>query len=127
MDRPSSTADIGGGQFGVGHAAEKFASKRLGEKFKLTHFVGTENAGLAAFGKLFEELPAEGGFSRSRSRADDVKTGIEKLKAVEIVEAGKPFGIVLHLFNFGIKIVGEEVSEGKFFGRNGGAADLVES
>ena len=127
LNRPSPTADIGGSQIGGRNTVEKFTGERFGEEFKLTHLVGTENAGLVASRKLFEQLPAEGSFSRRRSCADDVKSRIEKLKLVEIIEAGEPIRVVLHLFNFGIKMVGEEVSEGKFFGRNDGAVDLVES
>ena len=115
LNRPRATADIGGSQLGGRNAAEKFTSKGLSEEFKLAHLVGTENAGLALARELFEELPAEGGFAGSGSRADDVKPWTEKLELVKVVEAGATVGVILHLLNFGIKLVGEEVAEGKFF------------
>ena len=72
-------------------------------------------------------MPAEGSFAGSGRRADDVEPRTEKLKSVEIVKTGATLGIIFHLIDFGLKMIGEEVGEGKFFGRNGRAADLVES
>jgi len=87
LNRPRATADVGGSQLGGRNAAEKFTSKGLGEKFKLAHLVGTENAGRALPRELFEQLPAEGGFAGSRSRADDIEPRTEKLELVEVDEA----------------------------------------
>ena len=126
LNRPGTTPNVSGSQFGRRNAEEKFTSKGLGEKFKLAHFVGTENARLSLASKLFEKLPTEGSFTGSGRCADDVKTGTEKLELVEIDEARATVGVVFHLFNFGIKLVGEEVAEGKFLRGNGRAADLVE-
>ena len=126
LNRPSTAANVGGGQFGGRNTAEKFAGDGLGKKFELAHLVRTENTRLSLPRELFEQLPAEGRFAGSRSRADDVKTGTEKLKPVEIVEAGATVGIIFQLVDFGLKLIGEEVGEGKFFGRNGRATDLVE-
>ena len=127
LNRPGSATDVGGGQFGGRNAAEKFTSKGLSEEFKLAHLVGTENAGLALSCKLFEQLPAEGRFAGSGSRTDDVKPWIEKLKSVEVIEARTAIGIIFQLVDFSLKMICEEVSEGKFLGRDDGAADLVES
>ena len=54
LNRPRATSDVGGGQLGRRNAAEKFTSEGLGEKFKLAHLVGTENAGLTLPRELFE-------------------------------------------------------------------------
>ena len=126
LNRPGSTTNVSGSQFGGRNAAEKFTSKGLGEKFKLAHLVGTENARLSLASKLFEKLPTEGSFTGSGRCADDVKTGTEKLKSVEVIKTGATIGIIFQLVDFGLKMIGEEVAEGKFFGRNGRATDLVE-
>ena len=91
MNRPGTTTDISGSQIGIGNTVEKFASKGLGEEFELAHFVGTVNAGLALSRELLKQLPAKSCLAGSRRRADDVKTGTEKLKLVEIIEAGETF------------------------------------
>ena len=126
LNRPGTATDVGGSQVGGRNAVEKFASEGFGEEFKLAHFIGTENAGLALSRKLFEELPGEGGFAGSRSRADNVKPRTEKLKSVEVIKTRATVGIIFQLVDFGLKMIGEEVAEGKFFGRKDGAADLVE-
>ena len=127
LNRPGTATDVGGGQFGGRHAAEKFASGGLGEELKPAHLVGTKNARLALARELFEKLPAEGGLAGSGSRADDVEPRIEKLKSVEVIKAGATVGIIFQLVDFSLKMICEEVSEGKFLGRDDGAADLVES
>ena len=127
LNRPSTAANVGGGQFGGRNTAEKFAGDGLGKKFELAHLVRTENTRLSLPRELFEQLPAEGRFAGSGSRTDDVKPWIEKLKSVEVIEARTAIGIIFQLVDFGLKMIGEEVAEGKFLGRDEGAADLVES
>ena len=61
------------------------------KKVRACSFRTNRNAGLALPHELFEELPAEGSFSRSGSRVDDVEPRTEKLKLVEIIEAGAAF------------------------------------
>ena len=115
LNRPGTTPNVSGSQFGRRNAEEKFTSKGLGEKFKLAHFVGTENARLSLASKLFEKLPTEGSFTGGGSCADDIKTRAEELSGVEIVKAGKTFGVSFHFFDSGIEIVGKKIGEGSFF------------
>ena len=127
LNRPGTATDVGGGQFGGRNAAEKFTSGGLGEELKLAHLVGTENARFAPASELLKQLPAESGLAGSGRRADDVEPRAEKLKAVKVIEARAAIGIIFQLVDFSLKMICEEVSEGKFLGRDDGAADLVES
>ena len=71
-------------------------------------------------------MPTKGRFAGSGRRADDIEPRTEKLKAVEIFKTGTTVGIIFHFVDFRLKMIGEEISEGKFFGRDDGAADLLE-
>ena len=127
FSRPGTAPNAGGSQIGVRCSFEGFAGDRFGEKFEAAHFVGAVDTSFAASRHLFEQLPTKGSFAGSGRRPDYVKPRTEELLLVEVEEAGTTVGIGFHVRYFSVEVIGEEVGEGGFLGRNSRAADLVEN
>ena len=117
LGRPRTAPNISGSKRGLLIFKEKPSSGSFGKKFESTHFVGTVNTVFPAFGKLFEQLPAKGGFTSGRCCADDVKTRTEKLLVVNIFETGEPISVIFKRVDVGFKVVSEIISKLQRFGR----------
>ena len=54
------------------------------------------------------------------------ETGDIRKFEVTVVKAGAAVGVIFHFVDFVLEVIGEEIAERKFFGRNGRATDLIE-